>query len=331
MAQAPESAALFEPERTVRRPLLGYVFVWTAVLLWSVNATVSKVVLQSGGLSTLRLSEVRATGSALILLAAVALLRPVSLRTSRRELPFLLVFGVCGLAFVQFFYFVALTRLNIGIALVIEYVAPVLVALWARFFEHEPVRRRLWGAIALSLAGLSLVVDLWGGITLSTGGILACLAAALAYALYVIMADRSLRGGRDAASLLAWGFLFAAIFWAAIQPWWTFPAGTVGSSPSLLGRLDGFHAPIWLLLVYVVVLGTVVPFVLIVNALHHISPTRTTIVAMLEPVLAALVAYVWLGEELSVRQIIGALLVLAGIVLAQTAREHHRETDVGLG
>ena len=263
----------------------------------------------------------RATGSAVILLAAVALVRPASLRTNRRELAFLAVFGILGLALVQFFYFVALSRLNIGIALVIEYIAPVLVALYARFFVHEPVRRRLWAAIALSLAGLSLVVDLWSGVTLSTTGVLACLAAAVAYALYIIMADRSLRGGRDATSLLAFGFLFASIFWAIVQPWWSFPAGSVEASASLLGRLDDFSAPVWLLLGYVVVLGTVVPFVLIVNALHHISPTRTIIVAMLEPVLAAAVAYVWLGEELTGQQIAGSLLVLGGIVLAQTARE----------
>jgi drug/metabolite transporter (DMT)-like permease len=291
------------------------------VLLWSVNATVSKIVLESADLSALRLSEVRASGSAVILLLAVALLRPASLRTSRREVAFLVVFGICGLALVQLFYFVALSRLNIGIALVIEYIAPVLVALYARFFVHEPVRRRLWAAIALSLAGLSLVVDLWSGVTLSTTGVLACLAAAVAYALYIVMADRSLRGGRDAASLLAYGFLFASIFWALVQPWWSFPTENADASASLLGRLDEFSAPVWLLLGYVVVLGTVVPFVLIVTALHHISPTRTIIVAMLEPVLAAAVAFAWLGEELTGQQIAGSLLVLGGIVLAQTARE----------
>jgi drug/metabolite transporter (DMT)-like permease len=291
------------------------------VLLWSVNATVSKIVLESADLSALRLSEVRASGSAVILLLAVALLRPASMRTSQREVAFLVVFGICGLALVQLFYFVALSRLNIGIALVIEYIAPVLVALYARFFVHEPVRRRLWAAIALSLAGLSLVVDLWSGVTLSTTGVLACLAAAVAYALYIVMADRSLRGGRDAASLLAYGFLFASIFWALVQPWWSFPTESVDASASLLGRLDEFSAPVWLLLGYVVVLGTVVPFVLIVTALHHISPTRTIIVAMLEPVLAAAVAFAWLGEELTGQQIAGSLLVLGGIVLAQTARE----------
>ena len=319
MVDSPYTPAPAEPVQE-SRPFLGYALVWSAVALWALNATVSKVILESADLSALRLSEVRSTGAALLLLAGVALWRPRSLRVTRRELGFLVVFGIAGLAFVQLFYFVAIQRLEIGIALVIQYLTPVFVALWARFVVKEPVRRRIWVAIALSLVGLSLVVDLWRGITLDGIGVLACLAAALAYAAYVLMAERSVQRGRDAFSLLAWGFLFAAIFWALVQPWWTFPLGRVDGQASLAGRLEGFDAPVALLLSYVVLLGTIVPFVMLVTALHYIRATRATILAMLEPVLAAVVAYAWLGEELTGPQIAGALLVLGGVGLAQTAR-----------
>jgi drug/metabolite transporter (DMT)-like permease len=323
VADAPLAPSVYAARPAGPRPVVGYALVWAAVVLWSFNAVVAKVVLDSAGLSALRLAEVRATGSAILLFAGVALLRPRSLRMRRGEPGFLLVFGILGLAFVQLFYFVAIKRLDIGIALVIQYLAPVFVALWARFFVHEPVRRRIWVAIALSLAGLSLVVDLWGGFALDGLGVAACLAAALAYAVYVVMAERSLHGGRDVFSLLAWGFAFAALFWAVVQPWWRFPWDLVRGDVSLLGRLEDVSAPVWLLLAYVVVLGTVVPFVMLVSALHHVPATRITIVAMLEPVLAGLVAYVWLGEELTELQIVGGLVVLAGVVLAQTARPEH--------
>ena len=319
MADTPYHPALREP-RVEERLLLGYALVWAAVAGWSLNAVVSKVILQSTGLSALRLTEVRATGSALVLLAVVAIFRPSALRVSRRELAFLVFFGVAGLACVQLFYFVAIERLEIGIALVIQYLAPVFVALWARFVVGEPVRRRLWLAIALSLAGLTLVVQIWRGLTLDGVGVAACLAAALSYAAYVVMAERALRAGRDAISLLAWGFLFSALVWAVIQPWWSFPLGTVDGTASLLGRVADVSAPVWLLLAYVVLLGTVVPFFLLVTALHHVAATRATVLAMLEPVLAAAAAYAWLGEELATVQIAGALIVLAGVGLAQTAR-----------
>jgi drug/metabolite transporter (DMT)-like permease len=250
----------------------------------------------------------------------VALLRPATLRLRRREPVFLAAFGILGLALVQLFYFVGISHLDIGIALLIQYLAPVFVALWARFAVHEPVRRRLWIAIALCLAGLSLVVDVWGGFALEGVGVAACLAAALAYAAYVLMAERSLRQGRDAYSLLAWGFAFAALFWAVAQPWWSFPWELVRGDVSLLGRLADVSAPVWLLLVYIIVLGTVVPFCLLVSALHHLPATRITIVAMVEPVLAGVVAYAWLDEELGWLQIVGGLVVLAGVLLAQSAR-----------
>jgi drug/metabolite transporter (DMT)-like permease len=305
--------------------LIGYVLVLTAVALWSLNGVLAKVVVTGDGLSVLRLAEIRAAGAALLLFGAVAIIRPKSLRVSLRELGYLALFGVFGLALVHLFYFVAISRLDIGIALVIEYIAPVLIALWARFFVHEPVRRRLWLALALSLTGLTLVVDLWGGGgSLSTIGVMAALGGAVAYAVYILMADHSLRGGRDAFSLLAWGFVFAALFWALVQPWWTFPVDSLTGQTSLMGRLEGFDAPAWLLVGYIVIFGTIVPFLLMVSALHYIPPTRATIVAMAEPVMAGLAAWAWLGEELSPGQIVGGILVLGGIVLAQTARTGDR-------
>jgi drug/metabolite transporter (DMT)-like permease len=325
VADAPLAPAAYEARPAGPRPLVGYALVWAAVVFWSVNASVAKIVLESAGLSALRLAEVRATGAALLLFAGVALLNRSALRLRRREPVFLAAFGILGLALVQLFYFVAISRLDIGIALLIQYLAPVFVALWARFAVHEPVRRRLWISISLCLAGLSLVVDLWGGFALDGVGVAACLAAAVAYAAYVLMAERSLREGRDAYSLLAWGFGFAALFWAVVQPWWTFPWELVRNDVSLLGRLADVSAPVWLLLAYIVVLGTVVPFIMLVSALHHLPATRITIVAMVEPVLAGVVAYAWLDEELGWLQIVGGLIVLAGVILAQTARLAHPE------
>jgi drug/metabolite transporter (DMT)-like permease len=320
VADAPLTSSPVEQERAAGRPALGYVLVLSAVALWSVNAAVAKVIVDSAGLSPLRLAEVRATGAAVLLFAAVALLRPGSLRLSFREGVFLVAFGIAGLAFVHLFYFVAISHLDIGIALVIQYLSPVLVALWARFFVREPVRRRLWVALALSLIGLSLVVEIWTGGGLDGVGFGASIGAAFSYAFYILMAEHRLQRGRDAYSLLGWGFVFAAFFWAVAQPWWTFPSGIVTNDVSLLGRLAEVELPAWLLIGYIVVLGTIVPFLLMISALHHIPATRATVIAMAEPVLAGLVAYAWLREDLGGAQIAGGILVLAGIVLAQTAR-----------
>ena len=157
------------------------------------------------------------------------------------------MFGVCGLAFVQWFYFLAIHRLAIGIALLVQYLAPLLVALWARYVFHEPVRRRVWLALALALGGLALIVDVRRGGTVSTAGILFAVAAAATYMLYILLAEHAV-GVRGAVPLLAWGFGFAALFFAVIAPWWSFPGHEVSANVSLLGHLSTRHLPVWALM-----------------------------------------------------------------------------------
>ena len=290
-----------------------------AAVLWGVNGGVSKTILATG-LPSERLAQVRSLGAAAGLVAVLALTAPARLRLTRRELPYLVAFGMGGLAFVQFFYFLAIHRLAIGIALLVEYLAPLLVALWARFVQHAAVRRRIWVALALALTGLGLIVDVFGGGSgLSTAGLLFALGGAFAYALYVLLAEHVV-GGRDPVSLLAWGFLFASVFWAVVVPWWSFPGHALTIDATLGGKLSAHHLPVWLLALWMVVLGTIVPFLLLVSALRHVSATTAGIVAMLEPVVGALVGWAWLNESLDGVQLAGAAVVLAAIGLAQTAR-----------
>lgn len=305
-------------EPRVRNPLLGYAMVLAATCMWGINGTVSKAIL-GDGLSSLRLTEVRSTAAALVLAAVLVVTEPSRLRVRRDEVLFLLAFGIFGLAMVQWLYFFAIHRLEIGIALLIQYTAPVLIALWVRFVVKEPVRRRIWVALVLALAGLSLVVDLWSGFSLDAVGAVAALAAAVAFALYILLAEHAV-GHRDPVSLLCLGFAIAAVFWAIVQPWWTFPGGIVDDSVTLDGAVFTTTTSVWVLMLTMIIVGTVVPFLLLVGALRHISATRVGVTAMFEPVAGALVAYAWLGESLTTTQLIGGAIVLAGILLAQTAR-----------
>ncbi len=302
----------------VRRPVIGYGLVLAAATLFGINGPVAKVALRSG-LSSLRLTEARCAGACIGLMLIVLVRSPRALRIDRRDLLRLAVFGVVGVALVQLFYFLAIRRLEIGIALLLQYLGPVLVALWARTFGHERVRARIWAALALSLTGLTLMVELWQGLTLDGLGVAFALIAAVIFAVYILLAEHEV-GSRDPISLMAWGFFFATAFWTIAQPWWSFPAHRVGQTVSLEGRLSGWHLPVWALVVWVIVLGSIVPFTLFVGALRHVSATRAGIAAMLEPVVATVVAWAWLRESLTPVQLAGAAVVLAGILLAQTAR-----------
>jgi drug/metabolite transporter (DMT)-like permease len=285
--------------------------------LFAIGAPVVKVI-EHTGFSAQRLTELRSTGAFLGFALFVLVARRDALSVDKRELQLLAAVGIGGLALVQWSYFFAIHRIPIGEALLIQYVAPTLVALWARFAFHERVRERIWVALALSLTGLVLIVELWRG-KLDATGITVAAVACLSFAFYLLTAERATRR-RDPVSMLAWAFLFASIFWAIVEPWWSFPAHALTGRTSLLGHLGSVHAPVWLLVCWMVLLGSIVPFVLVASALPRIGATRTAIVSMLEPVVAILVAWAWLGESMDAVQIAGAALTLAGIVLAQTSR-----------
>jgi drug/metabolite transporter (DMT)-like permease len=307
-------------EATHRHPARGYALYLVAATLFALNGTVSKSILTSG-IDAARLSQLRVTVAFLILLVVVALTRPSTLRIRRREVGVLLAYGVLGVAMTQYLYFVSISRLPVGVALLIEFTAPIMVALWFRFGLHEPVSRRVWLALALALVGLALVGQVWAGFSLDGLGVIAGFGAAAALAIYYLLADRQVRGPhpRDPVSLTMWGFGAAALFWAIVQPWWTFPWPALSGDGYPMGA-DGAAVPLWLLCSYMIVLGTVVPFWLVVVSLHHIRASQASVVGMTEPLLAIFIAWVALGEVLTPTQIIGAVTVLAGVLLAERSR-----------
>jgi len=300
------------------RTRLGYTMVATAATLFAINGSVSKVVLDSG-LSSLELAQIRATCAALGLLAFLAIFARSSLRVGKRELLFLVAFGVVGVAMVQWLYFVAIHNLPVGVALLIEFTAPLFVALFARFVYKERIRRRIWVAVILCIAGLAIVVEVWAGVAFSTVGVTAALGGAFGLTAYLLMAERE-RRHRDPVSLSFYGFLFAAALWAVVQPLWRFPWDVLGETVSLQGNLSDRSAPVWLMVGFIVVLGTMVTFSLLTGALRHVNATRASIVATLEPVIATVIAWIWLEETFGPTQLIGGAVVLAGIFLAQSAR-----------
>lgn len=304
-----------------QHPRTGYLLYLGAAFLFALNGTVAKSLLLTD-IDAARLSQIRVTAAFLILLILVAITRPKALRITRNELPVLLVYGVLGVAMTQYLYFVALkTGLPIGVALLIEFTAPIMVALWFRFGMKHPTRGLVWVALVLALTGLAMVGQVWLGFTLNALGVTAAFGAAIALAIYYVLADKQVRSStpRDAVSLTMWGFGASALFWAIVQPWWSFPWSTLAGYGFPLGT-DGVAVPLWLLTLYMIVLGTTVPFLLVVTSLKYIRASQASVVGMTEPLLAILIAWVALNEVMTPIQIVGALVVLVGVLLAERSR-----------
>lgn len=315
---------------------LGYALYLLGALAFAINGTVSKAILLSG-LEPARVSQLRVTGAFLILLVFVAINRPERLKITRSELPYLIAYGVLGVSMTQYLYFVALQYLPVGVALLIEFTAPVFVALWFQFVLKEPTRSTVWLALMIALLGLALVAEVWRGFTFDAIGLIAALGAAFALTAYYLLTDRQVRqpAPRDAVSLTLWGFGFAALFWVIVQPWWSFPWSEFsGTSDPALGSIIG-DRPLWALSLWMITMGTVAPFWLVVASMRHLRASQASVFGFTEPLLAIIVAWIVLSESLSITQLLGGALIIGGVVLAERSRQPRTrrsakvETDVG--
>lgn len=285
-------------------------------VLFAVNGTVSKLVLRTS-IDVPQLTLIRAAGAFAGLLALSLLVRPGPrrLRVTARQLPLLIGYGLSGFFLVPMLYFVAISRLPVGIGLLFEYTAPLFVALWARFGQRQRVRRRLWSGLVISLIGLGCVAEIWGDLKLDGLGVLAGLGAGILLACYFVLGAHGVEQ-RDTLSLTTWAFGASAVAGLLTR------VATAGSGGwEALGTTSG-GVPVPLLLGYVVVFGSIAPYLLIAGALRHLPATSAGIIGMVEPVLAGAVAWVVIdaGETLNAAQLAGGVLVLAGVVLAETAR-----------
>jgi drug/metabolite transporter (DMT)-like permease len=274
--------------------------------MWGLNGSMGRSLLDDG-VSALRLSQLRSFGSWVILVAVLAAWRPGLLRVERRDIPALAFLGVAGLALVHATYFLAIERLDVGVAVTIQYLAPLLLLIWLRLVHRRALASSLWGAVALSAVGCFFVVRAYDADSLDGLGVAYAFAAALAFAVYMVGSERA--GHRhEPVTTLAWAFGFASLFWAVATPWWSFPFGDFSSADH---RLLGLG---------VILIGTLLPFMCMVAALRHIPAPRAAVVATLEPVLAAVFAYFLLDQALAAVQIAGGAAVLVAVAWVQSRR-----------
>ncbi|WP_406492471.1 EamA family transporter [Streptomyces sp. NBC_00846] len=269
------------------------------------------------GLDPLHVVWLRVAGAALVML-------PVAWRHRDlvRSRPLLLLgFGLLAVAGVQAFYFAAISRIPVGVALLVEYLSPALVLGWVRFVQRRPVTRSAAVGVVLAVGGLACVVEAWSGLRFDMVGLILALGAACCQVGYFVLSDQ---GSTDKAKgaepphpvgVIAYGLLIGTVVLTVVaRPWnmdWSILGGSAG--------MDGTDVPAWLLLLWIVLLATVLAYVTGVISVRLLSPAVAGVVACLEAVIATVLAWVMLGEHLSAPQLIGGSIVLIGAFIAQSA------------
>jgi drug/metabolite transporter (DMT)-like permease len=296
---------------------VGYLYALAAALLFGANGSLTKVLLDNG-ISGTQVTQFRVLGMCVVSGIVLLIVDRSAFRITWRQFGVMVVLGVVGVALLQATYAYAVHLLPVGIALLLEYTAVLMVAVVAFFFLKEQVKARLWIAIGLVLAGLAVVAEVWNS-TLDPVGVLFAMAAAVTLAFYFLVGERQVNSTSPLA-VAFWTGLVATVFWAFFSGWWELEPALFAGPVSLSGNLDFVVAPFWVALLWLVVVGSFLPFLLSLTALSKMKATAAGIIASSEVIFAFVVAWLWLGQALELVQVLGAAVVLAGIVLAQTAR-----------
>lgn len=293
-------------------------FALGAAILFGLNASTTKVIISSG-ISAEQVVFIRSLFTGLIAISWVLFTNPKGFKVPVKMIPKLVLLGVIGVGLLQWSYSQAVFYLPIGIALLLEYTAVLWVPIIALLFFRERVKSQIWIGAALVLGGLAVVAQIWDS-QLNPIGVVFAFLAASALTVHLIAGERIQRTLPTNVTL-AYGMSIATLFFLPFADLGALDLELLSSGIDLSGNLQGVEVPVWLALTFMGIFGSFLPMALTYAALKNLSATLVGVVATAETVLAALFALLWLGEEVTLIQLIGSIVVISGILLAQTARE----------
>jgi len=247
--------------------------------------------------------------SAILLLVFLFFSRDL-LRIRPRDIPFFLFLGGVVMAVVTGSYLYTISKIQVAAAILIQYLAPIFVAIFAMLFWKERPTFLKIAALFLAFGGCFLVV---GGYNLkllqmNLLGILGGLTSAITFAGYSLLGERAMHRYKPW-TVLFYALAFSALTWHVVYPPFTYFRA-------------GYSLAEWGWIFYISIVGTILPFGLFFAGINHIRSTRASITATLEPIFAGFLAFMLLGETLLLLQVVGGCMVILAIVVLQLQQEH---------
>jgi drug/metabolite transporter (DMT)-like permease len=296
----------------------GLAFAVISSICFGASGPFGKALIHAG-MSPLEAVWLRIAGAALVLVPLVLLPGGVAAglaraRALRHHLPRLVLLGLIGIAGCQACYFVAASRLPVGVAILLEFIGPILVLAWIRLVRRAPVHRTAAVGVAVAVAGLAMVVQVWSGLRLDALGMAAGLGAAACQAAYFLIIDR-LGGGVGPLAVTAAGTVIGALALTLLAAPWAMPWDVLPAMVSV----GGHTAPGWALAAWIIVISTVAAYAAGVVGVQRLSAQVAGAICYTEAVAATLIAWAALGETLTLVQTVGGAVVLTGAYIAQRA------------
>jgi len=273
----------------------------------------------------------RLAGGALVMAVFATVVRPGWIREALRHVRTVVLYGVIPIAGAQLFYYCAVSHLSVGVALLLEYTAPILVVAWVWVTTRRRPTNLTLAGVALALAGIMLVLDVFSDAHINLVGVAWALGAAVCAACYFVMSAKASSGSADSDSvnpitLAAAGLVVGA---GAVTL-----LGVVGIMPLTFTTNDTVIAGLttsWVVPVIALgVVATAVAYTLGIMGIAQLRPRFASLVGLSEVMFAVLAAWVLLGEAMTPVQAIGGLIVLAGLALARQGDRSEESAEVSL-
>lgn len=294
----------------------GYLLCVIAAPLFAFAGIVGAIAIQ-GGIAPIEVAAFRSYAGALLLLPFVLL----SIRAfRRRSIVPVVLYAAIGVVVSQGAYFEAIGRMDIALALVIVFVAPLPVAAYERIHLGVRLPGYAYAAMAVAIGGVATAVLAGsGGIgAVSPVGVALALLCMATFAVQIVLATRMPREVGPLASAGS-AIVVAALLWIPIAPLWDMPFGVVGDLVPLGGRVD-VDVPVWLPLVWIALLGSALPFAVVIAGTQRVGAGAASMIAMIEPVAGSLLAWVLLGQALAPLQVVGIAATVGGVAVVEQAR-----------
>ena len=286
---------------------LGYIYVVLAALLWASSGSAAKFLFMDG-MSPFQLVQLRSTISAALLFLWLLATKRSLLKIKRKDLVYFFLLGI-SLGATQFTYLYAISMINVAAAILLQYQAPVLIAAYALLFKSRKLSPVTLAALMGAVTGCYFMVGAYNLdiLNMNRHGILSGLACALAFALYSVKSEHGMRSYTPW-TVVFYALLFAAVIWNVLKP----PFSAFSLTYSYIS---------WVWILFIAVFGTVIPYGLYNEGIKLILPTRASITATLEPVIAGSISFLFLGETMEPIQITGAGLVIASVLILQVRKD----------
>jgi drug/metabolite transporter (DMT)-like permease len=313
------NAARSGPATELKHPWWGYFFIASASLCWGGAATFGKAIF-NGSLfagrpliSPMVLTQMR-TSFAVLVLAPFLFLRfgKTIFRIGRHDLTLCFLVGTLGVACSNYFYYLAVQKATVSLAITVQYTAPVWVLLYMVFRGREKPTWQKTVATVVAMAGTALAIGVFhSNAKISAVAVGAALLASFGYAFYNV-AGQGLVTRNHQLTIMFYVLSSSAVLWLVVNPPWRLVA-------------QHFSSGQWKFFFAFACFSMVLPYMLYFSGFRYLDPTRAVITSCLEPVFAILFAVIFVHERLGALQVVGILAVLAATVMVQLNPPHRAE------